>query len=137
MNQREHIVRVFRALHDELEVHCFGVSACLLLDGDFDWDLLRGYAYTEERGEGGYTVGINPELMYCGRQRIEGVLMHELGHVALLHRGQRRHTERDADDMARRLFGKTIRYDEEDVQTTGHGVSPRPRHLDDAKGCTL
>lgn len=64
------------------------------------------------------------------RDRQVGVLSHELGHIALLFRGNEDHTERDADAEAERLFGKRINYDIEDVQTVGRGVHPRPKRLD-------
>lgn len=64
------------------------------------------------------------------RERQEGILMHELAHVALLQAGNEEHSERDADDFAEVLWGKRIAYDNEDVQTTGPGTSPRPVRLD-------
>lgn len=61
------------------------------------------------------------------RQR--GVLAHELAHVSLLQHGDEEHSERACDEHAKRLFGITIRYDSDDVQTTGAGLSPRPAYL--------
>jgi hypothetical protein len=57
-------------------------------------------------------------------------LLHELAHVHLLQLGIEDHTEREADEVAKTLWGITIRYDAEDVQTIGPGTSPRPAHLD-------
>lgn len=64
-----------------------------------------------------------------GVDRWAGVLAHELGHVYLLQRGVEEHTERQADEIAECLFGFTIKYDGEDVQTAGEGKSPRPKYL--------
>ncbi len=62
--------------------------------------------------------------------RQAGVLMHELAHVSLMFANKDDHSEREADEHAHALWGKTIRYDVEEVQTTGRGVTPRPKHLD-------
>lgn len=70
-------------------------------------------------------------LALAHRQR--GILMHELAHASLLQHGNDTHTEREADALAEKLWGHTIFYDEDGVQTTGHGVSPRPREYDRKK----
>jgi hypothetical protein len=62
--------------------------------------------------------------------RIEGVLMHEIGHALLFAAGVKDHTEREADEMAEAVFGRFVAYDEDDlVQTTGEGLRPRPEYL--------
>ena len=75
-------------------------------------------------------IYIRPRLLDMPRENQLGVLLHELGHVALLQRGNENHTEREADTVATALFGFPIRYDVDDIQTTGPGTSPRPAHLD-------
>jgi hypothetical protein len=70
-----------------------------------------------------------PKLDYAHADRIEGVLRHEFGHALAFHAGYVDHTERDADDVAAHVFGDVIRYDDEDVQTIGAGVTPRPARL--------
>lgn len=70
-----------------------------------------------------------PKLEYATLERIEGVLRHEFGHALAFHAGFLDHTERDADDVALHVFGDVIRYDRDDVQTIGAGVSPRPLRL--------
>lgn len=57
--------------------------------------------------------------------RVRGLVRHELGHLALRGGG----SEQDADDVAEEVTGQRIRYDADDVQTTGRGRWPRPRHL--------
>ena len=81
-------------------------------------------------------IGIAPRMLYASHARIRGVLAHEFGHVALLAEGHEEHTERDADRLAERVFGVQISYDEDDIQTTGPGMRPRPAYLDDANGRT-
>jgi hypothetical protein len=57
--------------------------------------------------------------------RVRGLLRHELGHLALHHGG----SEQDADDVAEHVTRQKVRYDKDDVQTTGRGTWPRPKHL--------
>lgn len=85
----------------------------------------RAFAATD-----GHTVFVRPSLAEQSPERIDGVLMHELGHVILIQHGHEEHTERDCDACAEGAFGVAIRYDDEDVQTTGRGRRPRPAHLD-------
>ena len=108
----------------------------LVLDEDFNWDPIRGYGYCTEDADGAVMVGINPKLLPATPTRKLGVLMHELGHAVLWYLGVDRHTERDADLAAERLFGTKLYYDVDDVQTTSYGVRPRPAYLDDSQGCT-
>ncbi len=80
-------------------------------------------------------VYIAPKLLTASRGRQIGVLMHELGHVAFLQRGNEDHTEREADKKAEELWGAKISYDDEDVQTIESGTRPRPAHLDPCSEC--
>jgi hypothetical protein len=70
-----------------------------------------------------------PKLERADAARIEGVLRHEFGHALAFHVYTPDHAERDADTVAALVFGAPIRYDADDVQTTGEGVTPRPRRL--------
>jgi hypothetical protein len=85
----------------------------------------RAFAATD-----GYTVFVRPKLAEQSPERIDGVLIHELGHVILIQHGHEEHTERDCDACAEGAFGVEIRYDADDVQTLGDGQRPRPAHLD-------
>ena len=60
---------------------------------------------------------------------IDALLRHELAHAVLLFRGQRGHSERDADAFAEVVWGDRIRYDARDVQTLAPGKWPRPGYL--------
>lgn len=84
----------------------------------------RAYACTD-----GYTVWVRPKLLKASPERVDGILMHELAHCWCIQHGHEEHTERECDDVARELFGEVIRYDDDDVQTTGDGVTPRPAYL--------
>lgn len=82
------------------------------------------------RGErGGLTIVYAPKCETTSTARIDGLLMHELGHAIALAEGWDDHTERDADALARAAFGRRVHYDAGDVQTTGRGRKLRPRHL--------
>lgn len=86
-----------------------------------------------------YIVAVAPKIAHADDGRLEALLCHELAHAILLHIGDDEHTERDADDCAERVFGITIYYDHDDVQTTTHGPfcrRPRPAYLDDENGFT-
>jgi hypothetical protein len=60
--------------------------------------------------------------------RVAGLLAHELGHAADPV-PDAPYAERRADAMAKKALGKTVRYDEDDVQNLKRGVSPRPARL--------
>jgi hypothetical protein len=90
----------------------------------------RDRAYCEGPLQPGhlFRIVVSPRLACESMERVHGVLRHELAHAALSSRGKVAHTEREADREAERLFGARINYDN-DIQTIGAGVSPRPEHL--------
>jgi hypothetical protein len=92
-----------------------------------DFPNARDFAYTQRDASGTLAIVVAPKMARATAARIEGLLMHEFGHVVLMAAGEE-HSERDADRAARALFGKTIRYHGM-VQTTGPGVTPRPKSL--------
>lgn len=112
------------------------VSVGLCLDDAAGRRSRRACAYCEELGDSRYMIGIAPKMLAASHARVQGVLAHELGHVIMLAEGKWHHTERDADLAAEHLFGLQIAYDDEDIQTTGPGIRPRPAYLDDAQGRT-
>lgn len=94
-----------------------------------DYPTARSFAYCESAP---LRISVAPRLEAAPDDRIEGVLRHELGHAILFVAGYLdapEHTERRADEVARRVFGRAIRYDADDVQSTRYGRSPRPAHL--------
>ncbi len=89
-------------------------------------------------------ITVAPDLRDRGADTADAILMHELGHAVdfvigavamrrmLYDEGfdpSRLGPERRADAFAELLWGRPIRYDQDDVQTFGVGVSPRPRRL--------
>lgn len=74
-------------------------------------------------------VVIAPDFDRQPFDRAAALLAHELAHAYLVSCGDTTHTERQCDATAKRLFGVTIRYDRDDVQTLGPGVTPRPARL--------
>lgn len=92
-----------------------------------EFPALRDHAYCIDTKPP--TIVYAPKLARASEERIEGVLRHEFGHALAFHVFTPDHAERDADIVAALVFGTPIRYDADDVQTTGEGVSPRPARL--------
>lgn len=80
----------------------------------------RDFAYTTDATRP-LRIVFAPKLEEQPLSRIEGVILHELGHAYRMLRGDNTHAERTADRVAERLFGVDIRYDAARVQTTGRG----------------
>ena len=97
----------------------------------------RAYGYCEVDGS---AIVLAPRLEKEPGHRIDGVIRHEAGHaidgkydISTIERRlggglERLKPEARADEIASRLWGTDLRYDLEDVQTTGPG-GPRPRYL--------
>lgn len=96
----------------------------------------RQFAYFDYRD---YVLGVAPKLNKQSDDRIRALIRHELGHAveALYSYStvQRRigvpilTPERYADAVAQGIWGDTILYDDEDVQSLSEGVTLRPRRL--------
>lgn len=90
-------------------------------------------AYAEGAGHGPYRITVTPGFHLEPEARQQGVLCHELAHVALLAAGRIEHSEREADAMAETLFWPhRIYYDADDVQTVDLSRMAsryRPDHL--------
>jgi len=143
---RARVVEIFNSLIASAPEGSFPFPIRLVVD---EAAALQGRS-PEGRGQAAATLDSNlhgvvyiaPKLLdavsagTAGVERCTGVLAHELGHVALLMSGNagngwnEDHSERDADAAALALFGVQVRYDADDVQTSGPGVSPRPARLD-------
>ena len=95
----------------------------------------RDYAYTliQKVPE----VVIAPKIRKLSKNQIKGVLLHELGHVILLLKKNKNHSERKADQITKKFFGKHIYYDEKMVQTLKPSVHKlRPKILNPASKLT-
>lgn len=79
----------------------------------------RAMAYTTGR-----RVVFYERALELPTKNLVALIRHELAHVLLWHR---RHTEREADELAEEVFGQAIHYDACGVQTIGRGTRPRPR----------
>lgn len=96
----------------------------------------RQFAYFDYRD---FVLGVAPKLNKQSDDRIIALIRHELGHaVEALYAYstvERRigvpilTPERYADAVAEAIWGDTIWYDADDIQTLERGVSPRPRRL--------
>ena len=97
----------------------------LYIGNSVEFPEARNFAYCSDT----LIIVVAPKMVKSANHRIEGVLAHELGHAINFYLGNYRHSECAADDMAERIFGKTIFYDRDTVQSTAHGMSPRPHFL--------
>ena len=84
----------------------------------------RDIAYTD-----GETICISPKMYSLEIENQIAVLAHEVAHCYLIALGDTDHTEDDADNMVYHLFGITINYDDDDIQTTHPTGKIRPRYL--------
>lgn len=105
-----------------------GFAASLRVGKHSEFPQARAFAYCLVNGPP-FTIVVRPDFGRQGRARQAGLLSHELGHAVLIYLGYPKHSERDADEAARLLFGKRVRYDKIDVQTWGPGKKLRPAHL--------
>ena len=104
----------------------------------------RGYAVCFHREPDFCEIWFAPKLAAAARSRQDAIIRHELAHaldfmipsidltvIADKLRKQilPRTPERRADALAYAIWGDTIRYDKDEVQTLGKGVDLRPAHL--------
>jgi hypothetical protein len=116
----------------------------LELGQEEDFPEARSVAYTEQSPRGLVIFYRPVALDLLSRAQLLGVLFHELGHVFELTYGEgvvreilaacgvrpSALEERRADQLAGAVFGHTISYDEDLVQTTARGAyAARPRGL--------
>ena len=82
-----------------------------------------------ENNQDSFELLLRPDFWSQPRHRILGVLIHEFGHMSLLHRRKFGHSELDADAEGKRLFGVDLGYDTMWVQSTsGRHRRKRPTH---------
>lgn len=102
----------------------------------------RRYASTIIEGQD-CCIQFPEKMLQANHDRADAVIRHEIGHIVDLVLLQTEvdawalakgvwlpvTLERRADTLAELIWGQTINYDSEDVQTLGLGVSPRPEEL--------
>jgi len=97
-----------------------------------DFPAARDHAYAQRTGPGRVRVTVAPRMAAAGDARRRGLLAHELAHAALLS-ADLDHSEAEADAVAAAIFGRTIAYDRDDVQTWDTRApgarQRRPRYL--------
>ena len=96
----------------------------LVLDHEGSYPRKRDFAKTD-----GHTIFLSPKILFCKKDRLEGLLRHELAHVLYMQHGNFDHTELETDNLAEIVFGSPIYYDKDDVQTISLGKRPRPYYL--------
>lgn len=128
----ELVRRMVRALAGERD---WTLSLTLGAAQDFPMD--RDFAYCRLVEPHHAEIVVAPRMVAAvetreGRDRVSALLRHELAHAVLLI-CDLPHSERDADRMARDLFGLPIFYDRDDVQTINPNApgarKPRPAYL--------
>jgi len=102
----------------------FSIPVTVILDFQGAYPNVRDYAKTDGR-----VLYLSPKILTASRSRIEGLLRHELAHVALMHFGDYDHSEAHCDRIAEELFQSKIYYDRDFVQNSKGGSRPRPAHL--------
>ena len=122
------VAAVFNRLLRTAQQRAPGLRVTLRVGRAAEFPKARDFAYCILKNRK-IAIVVAPKLSRQSRARIEGLLAHEFGHAAFFHHGIPRHAEREADRAALALFGLVIRYDDADVQTTGHGRTPRPSYL--------
>lgn len=120
--------QVFRALLRRAQRESPRLKVQLQVGKRSEFPAPRDHAYcSSERGR--ITIVVAPRLVTADLNRQVGVLAHELGHAILFHEGLEQHRERQADEVARIVVGRRVRYDDADVQTLGPGKGVRPCYL--------
>ena len=78
-----------------------------------------------------FTLLVRPGFFSEPPHRVEGVLVHEFGHMNLVAQGKHVHTEVEADVEGQRITRKRIGYDDINVQSTDPQWLDRlrPAHL--------
>jgi len=109
-----------RAFHTRLEWtygQCSLPNACAVRD--------LAYSVPSEN-----RIVINDRLLSRPRENWIGIIRHELGHVVdTVPYVPNSGGEQRADDIAERVGGQRIYYDDEFVQTISPMIYPRPKHL--------
>lgn len=93
----------------------------------------RGFATTIFNGSW-FHVNLSSKLLQQDLSRIDAILRHEIGHIVDLAQielppGLPPTLERRADSIAELIWGQTILYDTDHVQSLVSGISPRPEFL--------
>jgi hypothetical protein len=93
----------------------------------------RGFAVMRYDGTN-FHLRFSTKLLDQSLDRIDGILRHEIGHIVdfsaiELPPGLPTTPERRADAIAELIWGQTIYYDADEVQSLEKGSSPRPQHL--------
>lgn len=133
---RNQVHEVFASLLRVAREACPGLKARVRIGKPEDFPEERNYAHclVEPDPDGTYVIEVSDKMLHraCPRDRIEGVLAHELGHAALLGAGHTEHSEQDADEMAKALTGLHVYYDHACIQTSERlrgRYTKRPPHL--------
>ena len=93
-----------------------------------DFPKSRDYAFTYDN-DGDLTIVFAPKMLQANEDRIRAIMRHELSHAIFMSKGNHHHSEQDTDDLAEKLWGAKIQYDDEYIQTLKNGHYPRPLHL--------
>lgn len=131
---RDALRRTFRELLNVAQAKYRDLDAALHIGKANQFPGHRDYAWCEDTAPV-YRIVVSPKMLTASPERVRGVLMHEFGHAAFFLMGEPEHSEREADKLARAIFGIRIGYDEDDVQSIEPGLPARPRYLPNPGCC--
>ncbi len=122
--------RIFIRERNKFAEYFPGVSSAdlILIDRKCSIDghcRFRDLAYADQDD---MVVGLLTRALKLSRENVIGLIRHELGHLSD-ERINYAWREQRADDIAEFVTGRTINYDERNIQTIGPGRYPRPRNL--------
>ena len=88
--------------------------------------------FKNDRDLGYTTIETNPQIIISPKLRfqnlsvIKAILMHEIAHFVLI-KQKKKHSERETDKLAEKLFKVKIYYNEDGIQNLKNGERPRPK----------
>lgn len=119
------VYEVFKTLRDFIwNEHGVALPTKLILDYEGSYPNERDFAQTDLEA-----IYISPKVIGQPLHRLEGLFMHEFGHILLMSVNNYDHSETEADEAAYLCFGVPILYDREAVQSSLEGSPKRPDHI--------
>lgn len=71
-------------------------------------------------------IVISPKLRFQNLSVIKAILIHEMAHFILI-KQKKKHSEKETDKLAEKLFNVKIYYNKDGIQNLTNGERPRPK----------